>query len=274
MASDSAAKAAKFRRLHHGPGILILPNAWDAASARVFEAAGFPAIATTSAGVAASLGYPDGESIPREEMLAAVARIAGAVSVPVTADVEAGYGDSPAEAAATAAGVMAAGAVGLNLEDRREGRMLDAPAHAARVRAVRQAGEAAGVPLVINARTDVYLFEVGAPETRLEETVRRALAYRDAGADCVFVPGVSHGPTIERLARAIGVALNVLGGPGTPPAAELQRLGVARVSTGSGPMRATLALVRRIAGELKERGTFSFTGDAMPYADVYRLMSR
>ncbi len=274
MHPDSASKAARLRELHLGPDILLLPNAWDVASARIFEDAGFPAIATTSAGIAAALGYPDGESIPREQMIAAVRRIAAAVSVPVTADMEAGYGDSPADAAATAAAAIEAGAVGLNLEDARGGGLLGVEAHAERIRGARRAGEMAGVPLIINARTDVYWVEMGPVETRFEETVRRANAYRDAGADCLFIPGVSDGPTIARLAKAIRGPINILGGPATPSAAELRRLGVARVSTGSGPMRAALGLVQRIAQELKSQGTFAFTRDAMPYADVNRMLAR
>ncbi len=277
MESDSArravlaAKAARFRQLHAGPGILILPNAWDAASARIFEEAGFPAVATTSAGVAAALGYPDGERIPRDEMLDMAGRIARAVSVPVTADIEAGYGDPEA----TALGVIRAGAVGLNFEDAAGGRLVEIAAQGERIRAIRRVADSEQVPLVINARTDVFLLQAGPPESRFDETVRRANAYREAGADCLFVPGVRDGETIGRLARAIRGPLNILAASGTPPAAELERLGVARVSTGSGPMRAGLTLARRIAQELKQRGTYtSFAENAITHAEVNRLMER
>jgi len=267
-----AAKADLFQRLHHGPAILVLPNAWDAATARIFQTAGFPAIASTSAGIAWAAGYPDGERISRGDMLEAVRRIVAAVAVPVTADMEAGYGETPEAAAATAEGVLAAGAIGLNLEDASADRLLEIAAHSARVRAVRRVAEDAGVPLVINARTDVYLLAVGTPETRFAEAVRRANAYREAGADCLFIPGVRDAETIGRLVESIHGPINVLAGAGTPPAGELQRLGVARISTGSGPMRAGLTLVRRIAEELGQGTYDSFTKDVLSYADVNRLM--
>ena len=267
-----AAKADLFQRLHHGPAILVLPNAWDAATARIFQTAGFPAIASTSAGIAWAAGYPDGERISRGDMLEAVCRIVAAVDVPVTADMEAGYGETAEAAAATAEGVLAAGAIGLNLEDASADRLLEIAAHSARVRAVRRVAEDAGVPLVINARTDVYLLAVGTPETRFAEAVRRANAYREAGADCLFIPGVRDAETIGRLVESIHGPINVLAGAGTPPAGELQRLGVARISTGSGPMRAGLTLVRRIAEELGQGTYDSFTKDVLSYADVNRLM--
>jgi len=257
--------------MHHGPGILVLPNAWDAASARIFEDAGFAAIATTSAGVANTLGYPDGERVPQREMFDAVRRIARVVSVPVTADLEAGYGD----AANTAHELIEAGGIGLNLEDAVSRVLTDADEHAGRIRAVRRAGEEAGVPLVINARTDVYLLEYGAPETRFEETVRRANLYLASGADCAFVPGYFDADLIGRLATAIRGPLNILAVRGTPPAAELERLGVARVSTGSGPMRASTWFVRNIARDLKAHGSFtSYTDGAISYVDLNRLLAR
>jgi 2-methylisocitrate lyase-like PEP mutase family enzyme len=249
-----AEKADRFRSLHHGPSILVLPNAWDVASARIFEEAGFGALATTSAGIAMSLGYPDGERISRAEMLAAVARIARAVAIPVTADMEAGYGPTPEDAAETARGVIEAGAIGLNLEDAREGGLVNVDLQVERIRAMRRAAEAAGVPLVINARTDVYLRAAGPPESRFAETVRRANAYRDAGADCLFVPLVGDAETIGKLAREIHGPLNILALPGVPAAGELQKLGVARVSMGSGVMRSTLTHTRRIAQQLKAEG--------------------
>ena len=267
-----AAKADLFQRLHHGPAILVLPNAWDAATARIFQTAGFPAIASTSAGIAWAAGYPDGERISRGDMLEAVCRIVAAVDVPVTADMEAGYGETAEAAAATAEGVLAAGAIGLNLEDASADRLLEIAAHSARVRAVRRVAEDAGVPLVINARTDVYLLAVGTPETRFAEAVRRANAYREAGADCLFIPGVRDAETIGRLVESIHGPINVLAGAGTPPAGELQRLGVARISTGSGPMRASLTLVRQFAEELRQGTYDSFTKDVLSYADVNRLM--
>ncbi len=270
-------RAGRLRALHQGPDILVLPNAWDVASARIFERAGFPAIATTSAGIANALGYPDGQHISRSEMLEVVARIAHAVNVPVTADMEAGYGPSARAAAEMARGVISAGAVGLNLEDTRsDGRTLVDPALAVdKIRAIRRQADEEGVPLVINARTDVFLAAIGDEATRLERTVERANAYRDAGADCLFVPGVRDAETIGRLAKAIRGPLNILAVSGTPPAAELQRLGVARVSVGSGPMRATLGLVDRIAKELRERGTYTLiTEGQLSYAEVNQMLAR
>jgi 2-methylisocitrate lyase-like PEP mutase family enzyme len=249
----------------------VLPNAWDAASARVFEAAGFAAVATTSAGVAWALGCADGERADRAEVLAGVGRIAHSVAFPVPADLEAGFG-----ATETVRGVLAAGAVGVNLEDSEKGpvrSLRPAEEQAARIKAARAVGEAVGVPLVINARTDVFLAGVGEPTGRLEHAVGQANAYRAAGADCLFVPGVRDAETIGRLARALEGPLNVLAGPGCPPVAELEALGVARVSVGSGPMTASLTLLRRIAAELAGPGTFTaFTDGSAPYAEWNRLM--
>src|SRR6266550_2300264 len=184
-------QAETFRRLHREGGILVLPNAWDVITARVIESAGFAAIATSSAGIAWALGY---------------------------ADVEAGYGMTPEAAAETARGVIAAGAVGLNLEDgTNDGRLVDVALHQDRIRAMREAGAAAGVPLVINARTDAFEVKEWSPMERLTAAVRRANAYRAAGADCLFVPHVSDAATIGRLAREIEGPLNVIAGPPARP---------------------------------------------------------
>jgi 2-methylisocitrate lyase-like PEP mutase family enzyme len=260
------ARAIRFRDLHQGPGILVLANAWDAASARIFEKAGCAAIATTSAGVAASLGFAD-EDIPVSVMLEAVARIAAAVSLPLSADMESGFGDTAEKVVETANAVLQAGGVGMNLEDAAG----DPALHVEKVQAVRHASDAAGIPLVINARTDVYLRQLGDPADRFDEAVRRSNAYRKAGADCLFVPGVRDAATIGHLTAAIDGPVNILAVPGAPSVGELERLGVRRVSVGSGPMRATLALTARIARELLDAGTYASLSDAMPYADVYRL---
>jgi len=262
--------------MHHGPKILLLPNVWDVASARILEEAGFGAMATTSAGIAFTLGYPDGQKISREEMLARVGRIARAVKVPVTADVEAGYGDRPEDAAETARGVIEAGAVGMNLEDGadRPGQLVELSLQLEKIRAIRETALKSRVLLVLNARTDVYLEQVGAPENRYGETIRRLLAYRDAGADCVFAPGVRDVETIPRLVRDVQCPLNILAGPGFPSVPELEKLGVARVSLGSAPMRATLGLVRRMAEELKMTGTYAALEGAPSHADVNRMLGR
>src|SRR5262244_3340176 len=166
-----AQKATLLKALHHGPRILVLANAWDAVSARIVEEIGFPAVATTSAGIAAALGYPDGQRVSRDEMLGVVGRIARAVKVPVTADMEAGYGTTPAQMAETARALIDAGAVGLNLEDMTgddESSQVELGLQMEKIRAIREASASAGVPLVINARTDVYLMPIGPAETRFE----------------------------------------------------------------------------------------------------------
>jgi 2-methylisocitrate lyase-like PEP mutase family enzyme len=262
------AKSAAFRALHRG-NILILPNAWDVASARTIQQAGGSAVATTSAGIAFSLGYPDGQRISREEMLTVVGRIAAAVRVPVTADVEAGYGERPEDAARTARDVLAAGAVGMNLEDATgdpQHPLFDLTLQIERVKAVQE------TEIVLNARTDVYLLEVGAPEKRYDEAVLRLAAFRDAGADCVFVPGLRDAATIGRLVKDLQCPVNILAGPGSPPVPELRKLGVARVSVGSAAMRATLGLLRRIAEELKSAGTYATLEGGISFADANRMM--
>jgi 2-methylisocitrate lyase-like PEP mutase family enzyme len=262
-------KADALRAMHRGGKILVLPNAWDAASARVIQQAGFGAIATTSAGIAFTLGYPDGQRISREEMLTVVGRIAKAVEVPVTADVEAGYGSRPEDAARTARDVLAAGAVGMNLEDATgdpRNPLFELGLQVERVRAARE------LPIVLNARTDVYLLDVGAPEKRYDEALRRLAEFRDAGADCVFVPGLRDSATIGRFVKDLRCPINILAGPGSPAVPELQRLGVARVSLGSSAMRATLGLLRQVAQELKGTGTYASLDGAIPFADVNSMM--
>ena len=269
-------KAHAFRAMHRGDKALVLANVWDVASARIMEEAGFGAIATTSAGVAFSLGYPDGEKISREEMLARIGRISRAVKVPVTADVEAGYGNRPEDAARTAGDVIEAGAVGMNLEDGTEDSqhpLVDLSQQLEKIRAIRETALRSGVLLVLNARTDVYLNEVGPPEKRYDETVWRLAAFRDAGADCVFVPGLRDMEIIRRLAKDLECPVNILAGPGSPSIAELEAAGVARVSLGSGPMRATLGLLRRMAEELKSSGTYHALEGAPPHGEMNRLLS-
>lgn len=264
--------AEKFRAMHHGRRILLLPNAWDVASARVFEEAGFGALATTSAGVAFTLGFPDGQRISRDEMLGVVRRIATAVRVPVTADVEAGYGNRPEDTARTATDVSEAGAVGMNLEDATgdpRKPLFDLTLQVERVKAVR---ETARELVVLNARTDVYLLQLETPATRYDAALKRLAVYRDAGADCVFVPGLQDVATIARLVKDLGCPVNILVGPGAPAVAELEKIGVARVTVGSGAMRATMGLARRIAEELKGAGTYSTLEGAISYADLNRMM--
>jgi 2-methylisocitrate lyase-like PEP mutase family enzyme len=268
-------KAQAFLELHHGPRILVLPNAWDAWSARIFEAAGFPALGTTSAGVAWAFGYADGERISRDEMLDAVGRIVRAVSVPVTADMEACYSGTAAGVADTVRGVIAAGAVGLNFEDGIRGAqraIADLAPQVEKIRALREAATSAGVPLVLNARTDVYLAQVGEPSERFRLAVGRANAYRAAGADCLFVPGVRDRETIAGLVREITGPVNILAGPGLPPIAELEQLGVARLSLGSSAARATMKSLQGFARSLHEGDIRPILGEGTPsHADMNRL---
>lgn len=269
-------QASALRKLHGGPKLLVLPNAWDVASARLFEAAGAQAIATSSAGIATALGYADGQRIPRAEMLDMVRRIARAVALPVTADLEAGYGDTPEAAAETARGALEAGAVGMNIEDSKssaEGELLPMELQVSRLRAARAAATSIGVALVINGRTDAFAVRGLAPGARADEAIRRANAYLAAGADCAFVPFVTDAQVIGRLAREIRGPLNVLGVPGSPPIAELERLGVRRVSVGSGPARAAYAAARRVARELLASGTYESLRDAIPFAEMQQLFA-
>lgn len=270
------AKANRFRELHRGPKTLVLPNVWDVAGARMLEEAGVAAIATTSAGIAFALGYPDGEKISRQEMFEVVARIAAKVKLPVTADAEAGYGDRPEDAALTARFVIEAGAIGLNLEDgidNPQRPLADLSLQLEKIAAVRETARVKGVPIVLNARTDVYLLEVREPKSRFEETVRRLSAYRDAGADCLFAPGLRDLDVISRLVRELHHPVNILAGSGSPSIPELQKIGVARVSLGSSPMRATLGLVRRLAQELQATGTYEALEDSPSHAEVNKLLS-
>jgi 2-methylisocitrate lyase-like PEP mutase family enzyme len=270
-------KAETLLKLHSGGRILVLVNAWDVASGLIVEAAGAPAIATTSAGVANVLGYQDGQRISRAEMAAAGGRIARAVSVPVTVDAEAGYGPTPEDAAETARQLLAAGIVGMNFEDRDRDAanpLVALEQQVARIRAIRQVAAAADVPFVLNARTDVYLVGAGAPEARFDETVRRAKAYREAGADCIFVPGVTDAKTIGELVRAIPAPLNILATPGAPTVGELERLGVARVSTGSGFMRACYARTRDVARDILATGSWqSLFESAISYREMNEMLS-
>lgn len=274
--SEQKKKAEAFRAMHSGPKPLLLANVWDVASARIIEESGSPAIATSSAGIAFAQGFPDGQKIDARRMLAIIAQIARAVKVPVTADVEAGYGNTPDSAAQTARDVIMAGAVGMNLEDATgdaQHPLFALALQVEKIKALREAAASLHVPLVLNARTDVYLLQVGDPEKRYDEAVRRLAAFRDAGADCVFVPGLSDAATIGRIVTDLKCAVNILAVPGTPPVAELAALGVRRISLGSGPMRATLGSLRRLAEELTNHGTYAALDGAPSYADINKIMS-
>lgn len=270
--------AAHFHTLHTPSAPLVLPNAWDAMSARIVEEAGAKAVATTSAGVSWALGFPDGQGLTRDAMLEAVRRIVAVVRVPVTADMESGYGSGSAEdVAATARGVIDVGAVGMNLEDSPgpDGApMLDADAQARRLAAARNAADRAGVRLFVNARVDTYLRKIGDDASRFDETVRRARKYVDAGADGVFVPLVTDADTIGRLAAAVGAPMNVIGGPGVPSVPELGTLGVARVSVGPGLARAVMAFVRKSARETLGAGTYQALAEQFTSPEANALFTR
>jgi 2-methylisocitrate lyase-like PEP mutase family enzyme len=265
-------QAAEFRRLHESRP-LVLPNAWDAGSARLMEQAGAKAIATTSAGISWSQGLLDGQKLTRDEMLGIIGRIARRVQVPVTADIEGGYGEgTPRDVAETVRALTALGVAGINLEDTlaQEGNRLLAPeAQAARIAAARETAR----ELFINARIDVFMFQLGAPESWLAETCRRAAVYRAAGADCVFVPGVIDRETIQALVKGIGGPLNIMAMPGAPSTAELGKLGVARVSVGPTLTQAAFASIRRATRELLEQGTYGKAEDLVSFGDIRTLFN-
>lgn len=269
--------ARTFRDRHIATaGPLVLPNAWDAASTIIYEAAGFDAVGTSSAGIAAALGAPDGEHVSRDEMLAVVERIAHSVDIPVSADIEAGYGTSPQAVAETVRRTIDAGAVGINLEDGSDEvaiGLVDREDHVATIRASREAADESGVPVVINGRTDVFWRNVGPEADRVDRVVERANAYIDAGSDCAFVPGVTDLDTIAALVDGIDGPLNVLGGPGAPSIPALADVGVARISVGSGPMRATLGLLQEISDELLTDGTYDGMRNAIPYDDLHEFLA-
>lgn len=253
-------RAEQFRRFHHEAPLLVLPNVWDAASARIIAQAGFPAIATTSSGVATALGYSDGQQISREMLIEALARITRVVECPVTADIEAGYGNTIAEVLQTVKAVMATGVVGINIEDSRpqqENALVDTSFQVVLITALRELATALDVPFVINARVDVFLLAIGEPASRFENAVQRANAYLQAGADCVYPIGTLDRDVIAGLVKAIHGPVNILGGPRAPTLPELAQLGVARVSLGGGLMRSVLGHMRAIAQELFKHGTYN-----------------
>ena len=270
-------KAQAFRNMHDRSNILVLPNAWDAVTARLFERLEFGAVATTSGGVSWSLGYPDGEHAPLGEVVAATRRIVRAVDVPVTVDMEAGYGATPEAVADTVRAVIEVGAVGINLEDglHAPGGLRDSGEAAERIRAAREAAASAGVPIVINARTDTYLLKYGASDAeRFDETVKRAKAYLAAGADCVYPIGLADGATLGALVKALDAPINVAARPGIPSVTELARLGVARVSTATRFATLALSAVAGAAKELHETGRFDCLEASLTHPDLQRLFGR
>ena len=269
MSTTNAARTALFRSLHNSTGPLALSNAWDVASALIAEAAGAPAVATTSAGVAWTLGRADGDKLDRASAVAAVARIAAAVSVPVTADIEGGFGATTEEVVQTVLEVINAGAVGINIEDG----SLAPEEFAARLSAIRSAVTAAGLDLFVNARTDVFLVGEGSEEEQAVEALRRAHLYVDAGADGIFVPGAASEAAIRALAEGILAPLNIMVWPGMLSVRELGERGVARVSLGSATAQAAYAVAQRAAVELATTGTYDSVRDALDYGSMNALFT-
>src|SRR5262245_21438905 len=266
--------AEEFFARHRGPHLLLLPNAWDAMSARLFEAAGFDAIATTSGGVAWALGFADGEKAPWREVVEATARIVRAVRVPVTADIEGGYGETPDQVASHIGDIIATGVVGVNLEDgtpRADQPIRPIEDAAARIRAARGAAQAAGVPLVINARIDLYLKNIGDPQTRFDETVRRAKAYLAAGANCIYPFALADTDTISRLAKAIGAPINIVARDSSPPVAEFEQIGVARITIAAGASLVVMSLIQKLGAELRSSGRFDMLAHSVNRLEAQQL---
>jgi 2-methylisocitrate lyase-like PEP mutase family enzyme len=299
-----AQKASRLLELHHASQPLVLINAWDSASAAMIEHCGLPAIATSSAAMANALGFPDGQYLPWADMLDAVARVCRAVKVPVTADIESGFAPNVTALETSITQIIKAGAVGVNLEDvmstnpahqsadpknsdsknagpvRHGNPLFPLPEQIARIQAARRVAQSAGIHLVINARTDAYWQAGVEPADAMRATLERGKAYLQAGADCIFIPGLrnpEHIKTVIDHLRTVHQepAINILAGPGVPSIPELAKLGVKRVSYGSGPHRAAMGLLRRMAEEARTSGTFkALTEGAVPYEEINGLFGK
>ncbi|WP_446685247.1 isocitrate lyase/PEP mutase family protein [Kitasatospora albolonga] len=275
MTDSQQSRAVVLRELHKD-GVLVLPNAWDAGSAALIARAGVKAIATTSGGVSWSQGKPDQQALSRDEMVEQVRRIAAAVELPVTADVEGGYGPAPEDVAATVEAVIAAGAVGINLEDSKpDFTLFSADEQAERIRAARAAAERAGLPeLVVNLRTDVFLFGIGEEAGRADDVLARAAVYAEAGADGLFVPGLLDLAVIAELVEGQPLPVNVMAGPGAPTVAEFEAAGVRRVSVGTAVAQAAYTLAQRAAEELVTHGSYNELAGALDFGTVNGAFSR
>ncbi len=261
-------KVELFLKYHHDKEILVLLNSWDIGSSKLIEACGYKAVATTSMGIAASLGYPDCEVIQLPEMIEVITGIINAVEVPVTVDIEAGYGNNLNEIIDSAKKIIATGIVGINIEDSTDLNpvLIDEIEFCERISAIRALSDSMDFHLVINARTDSFYTSTGSTQEKLSESIRRGNKYREAGADCIFVQPVWEKETIATLVKEINAPINILANPTigagvTPPISELQDLGVVRVSLGSSLMKATLALIKKVADELSEKGTYNILLD-------------
>jgi len=263
-------KAELFLKLHQDKEILVLLNSWDPGSSKLIEASGYKAIATTSMGIAASLGYPDCQAIPLIEMINAIKSIVNKVQIPVTVDIEAGYGENLDEICESMKKIIATGIVGINIEDsiNLSPNLIDEAEFCERISAIRALSDSLGFHLVINARTDAFLTSSGSSKNQLSESIKRGNKYREAGADCIFIPPVWEKEIISILVNEITAPINIISNPkdgvGLPPnKSELQNLGVARLSFGSGLMKSTLALIKKIANELSEKGTYNILLDTL-----------
>lgn len=284
VSNNQKEKAEQFLKFHHDREILVLLNSWDTGSSKLIEACGFKAIATTSMGVAASLGYPDVQVIKLEEMIEQVSSIVNAVKVPVTVDMEAGYGSNVDEIVESARQMIATGIVGINIEDSIDLNpvLINEKEFCKRISAIRTLSDSLGFHLVINARTDSFYTSHGSLQEKLSESIRRGNKYREAGADCIFVQPVWDKETISTLVKEINAPVNILANPGTgflpPPVKELEDMGVARLSLGSSLMKATLSLVKKVADELTQAGTYNLLMNAFTplqeTALAYRMATR
>lgn len=286
VSSAQKEKAEQFLKFHQDPEILVLLNSWDVGSSKLVEACGYKAIATTSMGVAASLGYADCQIISLSEMLHAITGIVNAVQVPVTVDIEAGYGNNVDEIIDAVKRIIVTGIVGINIEDsvNLQPALIDEMELCERIAAIRALSDSLGFHLVINARTDAFYTSAASTQEKLAESIRRGNKYREAGADCIFVQPVWDKQIISTLVKEINAPINILanpgiGGGGLPPSVqELQDLGVARLSLGSSVMKATLALIKKVADELSQKGTYGILMDAMTplseTAEAYQMATR
>ncbi len=267
-------KAEYFRSLHRGPGLLVLPNAWDVPTARLFESVGFKAVATTSAGMMVSLGYEDGERIPFPEFLAAVSRIARVLTVPLTVDVVAGFGPSVNEVVSAVRQIVGVGAVGINIEDfeHESKKLFRVEDQVEKIKAIRRLGETMGVNLVINARTDAFRYAEGREEDRFREALRRGESYRDAGADCVYPMGLTQANLIREYVTAFNFPVNVMVTKNTPNVQELEALGVKRLSFGPAAAYAAMGFLKKAAREVLEKGTYTtLVTEAITYDELNSL---
>jgi len=270
VSSIQKEKAELFLKFHQDKEILVLLNSWDIGSSKLIEASGYKAIATTSMGIAAALGYPDCQVIQLSEMIGVITGIVKAVQVPVTVDIEAGYGNNINEIIESVKKIIATGIVGINIEDSIDLNpvLIDEVEFCERISAIRALSNSLDFHLVINARTDSFYTSSGSSQEKLSESIKRGNKYREAGADCIFVQPVWEKETIATLVKEINAPINILANPtigsGSPLSiSELQDLGVARVSLGSGLMKATLALIKKIADELTEKGTYNILLDTL-----------